>query len=416
MSTPRTTNSGNDSGGPDGGLGKRVLSGGGAPARPATSIRDVDEVSAAREKRGAAQQDERLRKSSWISVLLKRPEFAAISGTVLVFAIFALTAGDSGMFRADGVISWLQVSAYLGIIAIGACLLMIAGEFDLSIGSMIGFAGMMVALPAVYFHWPLWVSILLAFAGSMALGALNGYLVIRTKLPSFIVTLAFLFILRGLTLALSIMFANRTVVSGVGDLVASDWLARTFFYGTVGNGFFSGLAQMGWMPALPNGDALIKGIPKVIVWWVAMATGASLILARTQFGNWIFAVGGDANASRNVGVPVKKVKISLFVFTAFCACVFAVLQVCDIGSAAADRGLQKEFEAIIAAVIGGCLLTGGYGSVVGACFGAVIFGVVQIDITYTNISSDWFRVFLGAMLLLAVLFNNFVRIRVAQAR
>jgi len=415
MSTPRTTNSGNDSGEPDGGLGKRVFSGG-APAGPAISMREVDEVSAAREKRGAAQQDERLRKSSWISVLLKRPEFAAISGTVLVFAIFALTAGDSGMFRADGVISWLQVSAYLGIIAIGACLLMIAGEFDLSIGSMIGFAGMMVALPAVYFHWPLWVSILLAFAGSMALGALNGYLVIRTKLPSFIVTLAFLFILRGLTLALSIMFANRTVVSGVGDLMANDWLARTFFYGTVGNGLFSGLAQIGWMPALPNGDALVKGIPKVIVWWVAMATGASLILARTQFGNWIFAVGGDANASRNVGVPVKKVKISLFVFTAFCACVFAVLQVCDIGSAAADRGLQKEFEAIIAAVIGGCLLTGGYGSVVGACFGAVIFGVVQIGITYTNISSDWFRVFLGTMLLLAVLFNNFVRTRVAQAR
>jgi simple sugar transport system permease protein len=415
MSTPRTTDSGNDSGGPGRGLGKQILSGG-APAGPAISTREVDEVLAARENRGAAEQDERLRKSSWISVLLRRPEFAAISGTVLVFVVFALTAGDSGMFRADGVINWLQVSAYLGIIAVGACLLMIAGEFDLSIGSMIGLAGMVVALPAVYFHWPLWVSILLAFAGSMALGALNGYLVIRTKLPSFIVTLAFLFILRGLTLALSIMFANRTVVSGVGDLVANDWVARTFFYGTVGNGFFSWLAQIAWMPALPNGEALIKGIPKVIVWWVAMATGASLVLARTQFGNWIFAVGGDANAARNVGVPVKKVKISLFVFTAFCACVFAVLQVCDIGSAAADRGLQKEFEAIIAAVIGGCLLTGGYGSVVGACFGAVIFGVVQIGITYTNISSDWFRVFLGAMLLLAVLFNNFVRIRVAQAR
>lgn len=415
MSTPGTTNSGNDNDGPDGGLGKRVLSEA-APTGPVIPMREVGEASVAREQRDAAEQDERLRKSSWISVLLKRPEFAAISGTVLVFAIFAVTAGDSGMFRADGVINWLQVSAYLGIIATGACLLMIAGEFDLSIGSMIGFAGMVVALPAVYFHWPLWVSILLAFAGSMALGALNGYVVIRTKLPSFIVTLAFLFILRGLTLALSIMFANRTVVSGVGDLVANDWLARTFFSGTVGNGFFSWLAQMGWMPVLPNGDTLIQGVPKVIVWWVAMATGASLVLVRTQFGNWIFAVGGDANASRNVGVPVKKVKISLFVFTAFCACVFAVLQVCDIGSAAADRGLQKEFEAIIAAVIGGCLLTGGYGSVVGACFGAVIFGVVQIGITYTNISSDWFRVFLGAMLLLAVLFNNFVRTRVAQAR
>src|SRR4029453_7818017 len=152
----------------DGRLEKRVLSGA-DPAGLVISTREVDEVSTAREKKGAGQQDERLRKSSWISTLLKRPEFAAISGTVLVFAIFALTAGDSGMFRADGVINWLQVSAYLGIIAVGAFLLMIAGEFDLSIGSMIGLAGMVVALPAVYFHWPLWVSILLAFAGSTAL-------------------------------------------------------------------------------------------------------------------------------------------------------------------------------------------------------------------------------------------------------
>src|SRR5678816_3302678 len=105
-----------------------------------------------------------------------------------------------------------------------------------------------------------------------------------------------------------------------------------------------------------------------------------------------------------------------FMFTALCAWLFAMLQICDVGSAAADRGLQKEFEAVIAAVIGGSLLTGGYGSVIGACFGALIFGVVQIGITYTNINADWFRVFLGLMLLLAVLFNHQVRRRVTQAR
>jgi len=108
--------------------------------------------------------------------------------------------------------------------------------------------------------------------------------------------------------------------------------------------------------------------------------------------------------------------VSLFMFTALCAWLFAMLQICDVGSAAADRGLQKEFEAIIAAVIGGTLLTGGYGSVVGATFGALIFGVVQIGITYTNVNSDWFRVFLGGMLLVAVLFNNQVRKRVTEAR
>ena len=364
----------------------------------------------------AATADERVGATSWVKRFFGRPEFASISGAVLVFAFFVITAGDSGMFNLDGVVNWMQVASYLGIIAIGACLLMIAGEFDLSIGSMIGFAGMMIAIPTIYFHWPLWAAIVFAFAGSMALGWLNGYIVIKTRLPSFIVTLAFLFILRGLTLALSIMFANRTIVSGVGDLAAQDWLASLLFHGNVASGLFHWMGAHGWIAVLDDGSPLVKGIPKVIVWWLVLAAGAAFVLSRTRFGNWMFAVGGDANAAKNVGVPVRKVKISLFVFTAFCACLFATLQVCDVGSAAADRGMQKEFEAIIAAVIGGALLTGGYGSVVGACFGALIFGVVQIGITYTNINSDWFRVFLGVMLLIAVLFNNFVRARVTEAR
>ena len=367
-------------------------------------------------KQAAPAADERVGKTSRAKQLFGRPEFASISGTVLVFAFFIITAGDSGMFNLDGVVNWMQVESYLGIIAIGACLLMIAGEFDLSIGSMIGFAGMMIAIPTIYFHWPLWAAIVFAFAGSMALGWLNGYIVIKTRLPSFIVTLAFLFILRGLTLALSIMFANRTIVSGVGDLAAHDWLASLLFQGNVATGLFHWMGAHGWIAVLDDGSPLVKGIPKVIAWWLVLAAGAAFVLSRTRFGNWMFAVGGDANAAKNVGVPVRKVKISLFVFTAFCACLFATLQVCDIGSAAADRGMQKEFEAIIAAVIGGALLTGGYGSVVGACFGALIFGVVQIGITYTNINSDWFRVFLGVMLLIAVLFNNFVRSRVTEAR
>ncbi|MEO8119350.1 MAG: ABC transporter permease, partial [Rhodoferax sp.] len=115
-------------------------------------------------------------------------------------------------------------------------------------------------------------------------------------------------------------------------------------------------------------------------------------------------------------IPVARVKIGLFMLMAFCSTVFAILQVADAGSAAADRGLQKEFEAIIAAVIGGCLLTGGYGSVVGAAFGALIFGMVQIGIGYTSIDNNWYRVFLGLMLLIAVIFNNYVRKRFALGK
>jgi simple sugar transport system permease protein len=360
--------------------------------------------------------DERVRSESWFNTILNRPEFASISGTVMVFAVFILAAGNSGMFNLDGIMNWTQVSAYLGLIAIGAALLMIAGEFDLSIGSMIGFAGMMVAIPTMYFHWPIWLAIGFAFAGSMALGAVNGYLVVRTKLPSFIVTLAFMFILRGLTLALSIQFADRTIISGVGDVAAQDWFARTLFQGVAFHDLMIYLGHLGLLRMVDANTPLVPGVPKVILWWIVLAILGAFLLAKTRFGNWIFAVGGDANAAKNVGVPVKRVKISMFVLTAFCACLFAVLQVCDIGSAAADRGLQKEFEAIIAAVIGGSLLTGGYGSVIGACFGALIFGVVQIGIGYTDVNSDWFRVFLGLMLLLAVLFNHYVRRRVGGGR
>jgi len=188
------------------------------------------------------------------------------------------------------------------------------------------------------------------------------------------------------------------------------------FQGSTLHGLFAWLARVGIIDKLPDGEPIVAGMPKVLLWWWLMAIVAGFVLSRTRFGNWIFTVGGDAAAAQNVGVPVRRVKISLFVFTAFCACLFGVLQVADVGSAAADRGLQKEFEAIIAAVIGGALLTGGYGSVLGACFGALIFGVVQIGISYTSFDSDWYRVFLGAMLLLAVLFNHYVRSHATRSR
>ena len=154
----------------------------------------------------------------------------------------------------------------------------------------------------------------------------------------------------------------------------------------------------------------------VIVWALLIAVVGHVVLTKTRVGNWIFAAGGDANAARNVGVPVDRVKIGLFMATAFCATIYAACQVFEFGSAAADRGMLKEFEAIIAAVIGGSLLTGGYGSVIGACLGALIFGVVQMGILFTGVPNDWFRVFLGAMLLVAVLFNNVIRRRVTGER
>ena len=142
------------------------------------------------------------------------------------------------MFSPSGVLNWSIVSSQFIIIAVGACLLMIAGEFDLSVGSMIGFAGMSIALLSISLHWPVWLAIMITFILCMAVGALNGWLVIKTGLPSFIVTLAFLFILRGLTIFAAIATTSKTIIGGVRDAAKGDWLAP-FFGGKIFTGFFS---------------------------------------------------------------------------------------------------------------------------------------------------------------------------------
>jgi simple sugar transport system permease protein len=356
--------------------------------------------------------DERVKQMSGLRRALIRPELGGIVGTIAVFTFFILFADDSGMFNAQGVLNWSIVSAQFMIIAVGACLLMIAGEFDLSVGSMIGFAGMSIAILTVTLGWPVWLAILTTFVLCVAIGALNGYIVIRTGLPSFIVTLAFLFILRGFTIFLPQLIERKTIIGGINDVSAGDPVAW-LFGGKILTGLFGWLGEKGVIAVFEKGtnkgQPVVDGIPMLIVWAIVMVIFGHVLLTRTRFGNWIFASGGDARAARYVGVPVNRVKILMFMFSAFCATVFATCQVMEFGSAGADRGLLKEFEAIIAVVIGGALLTGGYGSVIGAALGALIFGVVQQGLFFAGVESSLFRVFLGLILLGAVILNTYIR-------
>ena len=338
----------------------------------------------------ATEAAERVREVGALRRWLTRPELAAVAGAILVFVFFAVVAGDSGFLTAGGAASYLEVAAQLGIVAVPVAMLMIAGEFDLSVGSMVGAAGMIIAITTTEYGWPLSAAVLLAFAVALAVGFFNGYLVIKTGLPSFIVTLGMLFALRGLTIGFARLLTGRTQI-GLGDTVSNSPLT-TLFAGTVGS--FS----------------------VTIIWWLALAVLGTWVLQRMTFGNWIFGAGGDANAARNVGVPVSRVKIILFMCTALSAALLATIQVLDAGSADVLRGELLELQAIAASVIGGVLLTGGYGSVVGAVFGALIFGMVQQGIFFTGVNTDWFLVFVGAMLLIAVLFNNFIRKRASEAR
>ena len=359
--------------------------------------------------------DERIKSEPFLSRLMKRPELGAIAGVILVVIFFLITA-DGAMFTLSGFMNFMTPAAQLGILAIGAALLMIGGEFDLSIGSMVAFAGLFFGVCIVVWQLPLVIAIPLTFLFAGGVGAINGSIVIRSGLPSFIVTLAFLFILRGLSLVgLKLATGGSTQLRGIRDQVEGDWLAPVFS-GDAFPGLFAWLAEQGWVATFKNGTPKVPGIPVEILWFVAIALVATFVLLRTPAGNWIFASGGDKDAASNSGVPVNSVKISLFMVTACCAALVAIITVLDAGSTDSRRGFQKEFEAIIAAVIGGCLLTGGYGSAIGAFFGAIIFGMVVIGLTYTDFDQDWFQVFLGGMLLIAVLFNNAIRKRVTGER
>ncbi|MEM9710204.1 MAG: ABC transporter permease [Pseudomonadota bacterium] len=359
-----------------------------------------------------ADKDERVKEISGFRQALIRPELGGIVGAIAVFTFFLLFAFDSGMFAPQGIMNWSIVSAQFMIIAVGACLLMIAGEFDLSVGSMIGFAGMMIAVFGVVLAWPMWIAILVTFVMCAAIGAINGLIVIRTGLPSFIVTLAFLFILRGFTIYIPQTVESKTIIGGIRDAAEGDWLAP-IFGGKIGQPIFQALGDAGVIEVFTRGNRagqpVVDGLPMLIVWAIILIIFGHILLTRTRFGNWIYAAGGDAEAARNSGVPVNRVKVLMFMFTAFCATVFATCQVMEFGSAGADRGLLKEFEAIIAVVIGGALLTGGYGSVLGAALGALIFGVVQQGLFFAGVESSLFRVFLGVILLGAVILNTYIR-------
>lgn len=363
----------------------------------------------------ALHPDERLKRVSKVTILLRRPELGAVAGLVLVTAFFMLTANPA-MFTLAGIVNFMAPAAQLGILAIGAALLMIGGEFDLSIGSMVAFAGLVFGTALVVLHLPLSVAILVAVTFAILIGIANAQITMRTGLSSFIVTLASLFILRGLTLVgLKWASGGATQLRGIKEAAAGSPLAP-LFSGDAFPGLFKWLADQGLIERFADGRPAIPGIPIEILWFFAIALAATWVLLRTRFGNWIFASGGDPKAARKSGVPVARVKMTLFVLTALCATLVAIITVLDAGSTDARRGFQKEFEAIIAAVIGGCLLTGGYGSAIGAFFGSIVFGMVLIGLTYTSIDQDWYLVFLGGMLLIAVIFNNVIRKRVTGER
>jgi simple sugar transport system permease protein len=362
------------------------------------------------------READRLVKETWLQRMMRRPEIGAF--VVMIVIIIALAvASDGRAFNALGVKNNIAIIAQFGIIATGAALLMIAGEFDLSIGSMIGFAGMSMAM---MLKWGLPFGLgeatpLLAFIITLVLtlsiGCLIGNIVVRSGLSSFIVTLAFLFFLRGTTEVTFRLINQSTQISGLPDYKETSWFAD-LMGGEVFGWFYDAWFALGGN-INRAGEQWVTGFDARFLWWIIIAGVAYFVLSRTQLGNWIYATGDNKEAARANGVPVNKVKIGLFMFTAFCATIFAACQVFDTNTSDAAKGNLKELEAIAIAVVGGTLMTGGFGSVIGVVFGAVTVGLVANAVFFISwIDGSWFRVFVGTVLLAAVFANERIRKRI----
>lgn len=312
--------------------------------------------------------------------LTHRPETGALVGTISVFIFFA-AFGGAQFLGTGGTASWMNIAAELAIIALPVGLLMIAGEFDLSVGSVVAASSITVALVSGPGGAPLIVGIIAALLVGLLTGFINGYVVTRTNVPSFIVTLAMQFALAGLTLGVARLLTGSTSVP-----VDPDPISKAIF------------------------GQLIAGQFEVAIFWaVGVALVVAWILQMTPWGNWIFAIGGDTQSARAAGIPVAKVKIGIFMATSLGAALVGIIQTMLYNGAQTGIGQSFVFNSVIAVVVGGVLLTGGYGSVVGVMLGCLTFAIVNQGIYYTGWNSDWASLILGILLLVAVLMNNTFR-------
>jgi simple sugar transport system permease protein len=341
-----------------------------------------------------ADPDERLVRVGPIARILSRPDIGALLGAVAVFFAFAYFARSVNWISDPAIAAgWTDQAAQFGIVAVPVALLMIGGEFDLSAGAMIGSSGLLLGYLATFQDVNIWPAMAIVLLFGLAIGLINGYVVIRTKLPSFIVTLATFFVLQGVNAALTLRLTGTTAIQDI-DAAGGFASARSFF----------------------ASDLTHYAFKAKVLWWIGLTLVGAWLLAKSRFGNWIYSAGGDPVAARNVGVPVARTKIALFMMTSGVAALMGIITALELRSIQAKEGIGLEFVFIICAVVGGCLLTGGYGSVIGTFFGAAMLGMVQLGIIFAQWDSNWTFTFQGAILFAAVMLNTVIRNRAQRAR
>ncbi|SJM29067.1 ABC transporter permease [Mesorhizobium delmotii] len=315
-----------------------------------------------------------------IGMFFRRPEAGAVLSLICVIAFFVIF-GSVSIGSLAGAASWVNFAANLGIVAIPVGLLMIAGELDISVGAMIPAGSMAIALLSGYYGLPIWIGMAGALGLGVVVGLVNGLLTVRTSVPSLIITLGTLVAMQGIVLAGSVLLTGNASVS----LIAPDWAKFVF-------------------------GQLIGGSHQVIIlWWIGITAALALVVHHTRYGNWLFAMGGDKESARNAGIPVRKMTFALFILSATSASFVGMCQAILFNSAQVSGGMSFIFNAIVSVVVGGVLLTGGFGSVLGIFFGTLTFAVVSQGIYFTDLDRNWSNLIIGVMLLIAVAMNESFR-------
>ncbi len=325
--------------------------------------------------RSAASGDLRRRAVTVLRRFLQRPELASLGGLAAAFAVFSFLRPDLFLTHDNGV-NVASLAAQYGIVAVGVTLLMIAGHFDLSVGTIVGLTGWAMYYFGNVLGLPPVATILGTLAFGALLGAVNGVIQVRTGLPSFIITLATSLVYRG------VLTMNT---SGFPVVVK----------------FPSPYAQM-------IAGKNLFGYRMSLLWFLVVAALATLFLLRTRMGNWAFAIGQNPTAAKNLGVPVARTTVTLFALSGFTSAVAGVVVAVQYFSIDANRGAGWELIAIAMTVIGGTLLTGGYGSVLGTVLGAFMYAMVNDGLLLIGLQGYWVNIFLGIVVLVAVLINRLV--------
>ena len=315
----------------------------------------------------------------FLKIYLEKPELTGVLFLLILTLVFQ--AQSNGVFlSAQNLQGMLGLLPEMALVAIGVTLLMICGEFDLSVGSVFALTPMIMAV-LIEAGAPFLPAFAAGLGTAAGIGLLNGFITIRFAIPSFITTLGMLFVARSLTVVIS---------GGFPPLLPADALPKWLFTHYVGPG---AMFRMSFL------------------WFLAVAVVASLLLGRTNFGNWVRATGGFLPAAQAMGIPTARVKVACFMICSLLAGFAGTIQVMRLGAPLPSIGEGLELQAVAAAVIGGTALSGGVGTIFGGIVGAALIRVIDNGLVLSQVNANWFKLAIGALTIFAVIVNSWLRAR-----